>query len=71
MQQQAETFKTNAVQVIKDYGPKAMELLYKGSGPYKDGVPQSYPDISIENMHRMLKKNWIRYVQKWSELKYL
>ena len=50
LKQQAEAFKTNAVQVIKDYGPKAMELLYKGSGPYKDGVPQSYPDISIENM---------------------
>lgn len=50
LKQQAEDFKKNAVQVIKDYGPKAMELLYKGSGPYKDGVPQSYPDISIENM---------------------
>ena len=48
---QIKFFKENAKQVIKDYGPKAIELLYKGAGPFnKDGVPESYPEISIENM---------------------
>lgn len=44
-------FKEKAKEVIKDYGPKSIELLYRGAGPYnQDGVPESYPEISIENM---------------------
>ena len=44
-------FKDKAKEVIRDYGPKAMELLFRGDGPYnQDGVPESYPEISIENM---------------------
>lgn len=48
---QVRLFKENARQVIRDYGPKAIELLYKGGGPYnQDGMLESYPELSIENM---------------------
>ncbi|HCS83980.1 MAG TPA: hypothetical protein DIV51_04785 [Lachnospiraceae bacterium] len=48
---QVRLFKENARQVIRDYGPKAMELLYKGMGPYnQDGMSEVYPELSIENM---------------------
>lgn len=44
-------FKERSLLVIKDYGPRAMELLYKGLGPFdEDGNPMSYPELSIENM---------------------
>lgn len=44
-------FKDKAKEVIRDYGPKAIELLYKGNGPYnQDGMSEVYPELSIENM---------------------
>lgn len=58
-------FKERSLQVIKDYGPRAMELLYKGMGPFDaDGNPQSYPDLSIENMLSTAKAEMQRVIAK-------
>ena len=53
---QVRLFKENARQVIRDYGPKAIELLYKGGGPYnQDGMLESYPELSIENIKTLCR----------------
>ncbi|MCI5900328.1 MAG: zinc ribbon domain-containing protein [Lachnospiraceae bacterium] len=65
LDEQLVIFKEKSLQVIKDYGPRAMELLYKGMGPYdKDGNPQSYPDISIENMLNTAKAELQKIIAK-------
>ena len=56
-------FKENARQIIKDYGPKAIELLYKGTGPYnQDGMSEAYPELSIENMLNTAKAEMQRVI---------
>ena len=60
---QVRLFKENARQVIRDYGPKAMELLYKGMGPYnQDGMSEVYPELSIENMLNTAKAEMQRVI---------
>lgn len=56
-------FKDKAKEVIRDYGPKAMELLYKGTGPYnQDGMSEVYPELSIENMLNTAKTEMQRVI---------
>ena len=60
---QVRFFKENARQIIKDYGPKAIELLYKGTGPYnQDGMSEAYPELSIENMLNTAKAEMQRVI---------
>ena len=60
---QVRFFKENARQIIKDYGPKAIELLYKGTGPYnQDGMSEAYPELSIENMLNTAKTEMQRVI---------
>ena len=62
---QMKVFKEQSRLVIADYGPRAMELLYKGMGPYdKDGNPQSYPELSIENMLNTAKTELQKVIAK-------
>ena len=56
-------FKDKAKEVIRDYGPKAIELLYKGTGPYnQDGMSEAYPELSIENMLNTAKAEMQRVI---------
>lgn len=56
-------FKDKAKEVIRDYGPKAIELLYKGTGPYdQDGMLEAYPELSIENMLNTAKTEMQRVI---------
>ena len=56
-------FKYKAKEVIRDYGPKAMELLYKGTGSYnQDGMSEVYPELSIENMLNTAKTEMQRVI---------
>ena len=56
-------FKDKAKEVIRDYGPKAIELLYKGTGPYnQDGMSEAYPELSIENMLNTAKTEMQRVI---------
>ena len=60
---QVRFFKENARQIIKDYGPKAIELLYKRTGPYnQDGMSEAYPELSIENMLNTAKAEMQRVI---------
>lgn len=50
-------FEENAVKIMKDYGPRAMEYLFTGKGPDdQNGYPQYYKDISIEGMLEYAKE---------------
>ena len=56
-------FKDKAKEGIRDYGPKAIELLYKGTGPYnQDGMSEAYPELSIENMLNTAKAEMQRVI---------
>ena len=65
LENEMKFFKENASKVIKNYGPKAIELLYKGAGPFdKDGIPESYPEISIENMLNTAREELQKIISK-------
>ena len=57
------TFEENAVQVMKEYGPRAIEYLFTGKGPDDiDGKPQFYTDISIFSMLNDAKNQMNRII---------